>query len=141
MKRRAVREIALKALFAHELGKNDPGSILQVLWEEVADGDEGAKSFCKHLVEGVISNLAVIDCILEKNAAEWSLKRLAAVDRNVIRIAIFEMLYAQDIPIAVSVNEAIELGKKFGGEESASFINGILDQIGKTITKPEIKKQ
>lgn len=132
MKRSAVREMALQALFACELGKNDSATILGMLWEEKAI-DKSAQDFCTYIVEGVLAKLDDIDNMLSKNTIEWDLKRMAAVDRNIMRMALFEMLYSNEIPRAVVLNEAIELGKKFGGEESSRFINGVLGKISKDL--------
>lgn len=132
MKRSAVREMALQALFACELGKNDPATVLDMLWEEKAI-DKSAQDFCTHIVLGVLAKLDDIDNILSENTIEWNLKRMAAVDRNIMRMALFEMLYSNEIPRAVVLNEAIELGKKFGGEESSRFINGVLGKISKDL--------
>lgn len=132
MRRSAVREIALQALFACELGKNDPVTVLSMLWEEKAI-DNSAQEFCTSIVEGVIAKLDDIDDMLKKYTIEWDLKRMAAVDRNIMRMALFEMLYSNEIPRAVVLNEAIELGKKFGGEESSRFINGVLGKISQDL--------
>lgn len=136
MKRRAVRELVLKALFACEVGKNDPAAILNVLWEE-ENVDEIAREFSAYLVEGVLAKLADIDKTLKEYTIEWDLHRMAAVDRNIMRMALFEMVYSNEIPRAVVLNEAIELGKKFGAEESSRFINGVLGKISQDLDAQE----
>jgi N utilization substance protein B len=81
------------------------------------------------LVKGVIDNQAAIDKVMEKFSDNWKLSRMACVDRNIIRIAVFEMLYCDDIPPRVTINEAVDIGKKYGTEDSGAFINGVLDSI------------
>lgn len=95
--------------------------------------------FFMELVNGVIHNKSQIDAIIERYSNNWKLSRMSCVDRNIMRIAVYEMLFCQDIPTKVSINEAIDVGKKYGTEESGAFINGILDSIrsalGKKISK------
>lgn len=128
MKRRAARELVLKVLFAWDLGKSDPYNILDQLCQE-EEVDDGGREFTKKLVKGVLNNQEEIDAVLQKYSIEWDLKRMAAVDRNIMRIAFYEMGYTAGIPEAVAANEAIELAKSYGSKESARFINGILGTI------------
>jgi len=86
-------------------------------------------AFTNRLVQGVGQHQGKIDQLLKAYSEHWALERISSVDRNILRIGIFEILWCNDIPPKVSINEAIELGKKFGTEKSASFINGILDKI------------
>lgn len=95
------------------------------------------REFATTLVQGVAREREAIDQQLEQYSAHWRLSRMAAVDRNILRIATYELLHCPDIPIRVTLNEAIEMAKTFGSEESSSFVNGILDQIAKTVNKPE----
>jgi N utilization substance protein B len=139
LKRRAAREQALKALFARDLGKNDPFAVLEQLWEEESTAGS-VREFSKLLVEGVLQKQESIDEVIRQNAIEWNLERMAAVDRNIMRIALFEMLFSAKIPKAVAINEAVELAKKYGGDESARFVNGILGSVIKNTgedTAPE----
>jgi len=128
VKRHAARELALKALFAYDVGKNEPGMIMELLFEEEII-DTTSKEFSVYLVEGVIENMATIDQMIEKYALEWALDRMPAVDRNIMRVALFEILFSPDIPKAVIINEAIELAKAYGSEDSARFVNGIVGNI------------
>ena len=128
MKRHAARELALKALFAYDVGKNEPGMIMELLFEEEII-DTTSKEFSVYLVEGVIENMATIDQMIKKYALEWALDRMPAVDRNIMRVALFEILFSPDIPKAVIINEAIELAKAYGSEDSARFVNGIVGNI------------
>ena len=128
MKRRAARELALKALFARDLGSSDPYAVLEQLCEEESAA-KGVRDFSKMLVEGVLQQQEAIDQVISRNAIEWDLERMAGVDRNIMRIAFFELLYYVKIPKPVAINEAVELAKKYGGDESARFINGILGNV------------
>ncbi|MDX9872092.1 MAG: transcription antitermination factor NusB [Clostridia bacterium] len=128
MKRHAVREQALKALFACDLGRNDPAAALEMLWAEEKT-NEKARNFSRELVEGVTAKREELDPLLERYTLEWKLNRIATVDRNIMRLALFEMLYSAEVPRAVALDEAIELAKTFGSEESPRFINGILGKI------------
>ncbi|MFZ5753863.1 MAG: transcription antitermination factor NusB, partial [Bacillota bacterium] len=97
------------------------------------------KNFALYLINGVVAHLAEIDKIIRQFAVEWELERMATVDRNIMRLALFEILYSDNVPEAVATNEAIELAKSYGSEESARFTNGILGNIIKHL--PEIKKK
>ena len=88
-------------------------------------------AFFETLVNGVLEARAEIDTTIEQYSDNWKLSRMAGVDRNILRIAVYELLFCDDIPVKVSINEAIDIGKKFGTDESGSFINGILDSIRK----------
>lgn len=126
MKRRAAREIALKVLFAHDLGKTEPLFILEQISEEENLMNVESKEFVSSIVQGVVQNLEAIDNTIKQYALEWNLDRMAAVDRNLLRIAIYEMLFSDSVPKVVAVNEAVELAKLYGSDESFRFVNGIL---------------
>ncbi|MBM3253318.1 MAG: transcription antitermination factor NusB, partial [Candidatus Omnitrophica bacterium] len=87
------------------------------------------RSYCEKLVEGTIKNLDNIDSVVSRYATNWRLKRMAVVDRNILRLATYELLYLEDIPPKVAINEAVELAKKFGDSDSGKFVNGVLDRI------------
>jgi transcription antitermination factor NusB len=126
--RRASREIALQAVYMHELGRIPLEELLQFAWLEDDPTKETAE-FARTLIEGTLADLTGIDSLLQKHCRHWKLERLAAVDRSILRVAVCEMRLCADIPAAVTINEAIELGKAFGGENSGQFINGVLDSI------------
>lgn len=132
MKRRAAREIALKILFAHDLGKADPLLTLEQICEEQALGNQG-KEFVLSIVQGVVAKRDEIDETIRKYTLDWDLDRMAAVDRNLLRIALYEMLYSDSTPKVVAVNEAVELAKIYGSEDSFRFVNGILGNAIKEI--------
>ncbi len=94
------------------------------------------REFAQPLIEGMIAHQPEIDERIKRYCENYNLNRISAVDRNVLRLAIYEMLYRDDIPPVVSINEAIELAKTFGGAESGGFVNGILDRVRKDLTRP-----
>ncbi len=124
------REIAMKRLYAETVGGVD--SIEEALEqsERPALSEEDAL-FSDRLYEGVCAHLDEIDTVIGEHAKDWSIARIAKVDLSILRIAVYEILYEDSIPIGATVNEAVELGKEFGGEKSAGFINGILGSVAK----------
>lgn len=133
MGRRQARETALQALFQIDVGKNQPEFALQNTAEEFGAGPQELE-FARQLVTGTLEQMDKIDHIISSVSKEWQLSRMANVDRNILRLALYEMMFREDIPNNVSVNEAVELAKIFGGPDSSKFVNGIL---GKVIEKPE----
>ena len=126
--RRQAREFALQALFYMDM--QDDAS-LQML-ESFCDNfrpPKKARAFFLTLVNGVINARRDIDTLIEQHSKNWKIHRMSRVDRNVMRIAVFELLHCEDIPPKVTINEAVDVGKKFGTEESGAFINGIMDSI------------
>jgi N utilization substance protein B len=105
------------------------------------DWDEETRSFFFKLVRGVDQNIDLIDAVLAKTVEKWSLSRMMNVDRNILRMATFEILFMPDIPVGVAINEAVELGKKYGSEESGKFINGVLAKLVKKIERKEISME
>ncbi|WP_338777046.1 transcription antitermination factor NusB [Metabacillus sp. FJAT-52054] len=128
MNRRAAREKALQALFQIDVSQIDPSDALQHAFDE-----EEVNSFTKDLVTGTISNLEEIDSLITPHLVNWKLERLANVDRGILRLAAYEMKYETDIPASVSIDEAIELAKAFGDDQSSRFVNGVLSNIRKDI--------
>jgi len=128
--RRKAREIALQVLFQLEVGeKNFTPEQAFSLFCRNFEAPAETRNFAWDLVSGVRSNLADLDGRLSQASEHWRIDRMSLVDRNILRLALFEMIYLDDIPIKVSLNEAVDLGKKFGTDESGSFVNGILDHI------------
>lgn len=124
MKRREAREKAFQFLFQIDINDNEPESAMkEYLTENKND------HFLKNLIEGVTKEKAAIDEIIAKNLENWSLDRLPAVERTVLRLAAFEIHYMEDVPENVTINEAVELGNVFGDEKSGKFINGVLSKI------------
>lgn len=112
--------------------KND----LETFWAGTDEKDPEVRAFAEDLIVGSITNLEEIDTLIQKAAEKWRLLRMASIDRNILRFSTYELLYRKDIPDAVTINEAIEISKKYSTLESASFINGILDKISKEHTAP-----
>jgi N utilization substance protein B len=126
--RRQARELAMQALFYMDIRKDAS--------EETLDNFCGcfcpskkSRPFFRKLVNGVLETKGQIDALVEHYSQNWNISRMSCVDRNVMRIAVYEMLYCDDIPPKVSINEAVDIGKKFGTQESGAFINGIMDSI------------
>ena len=126
--RRRAREIALQVLYQLDLDPGDPKKVLALHWENFQPSEQ-AREFCARLVEGVLQNSRDIDRLIEEHSENWTLKRMAVVDRNILRLAVFELRYCPDIPFKVTLNEAVELAKKFGTDDSGAFTNGILDKV------------
>lgn len=142
MKRRRSREYALQILFQIELtGSELTDEMLSEFWEGI-DEDKDVKEFTYNIVKTTIDNLDRIDRTIKKAAKHWSLDRMAVIDRNILRAATYELLYrSDDIPLSVAINEAIEIAKKYSTEDSAPFINGILDNIANSLSKPSSQKE
>jgi N utilization substance protein B len=135
MKRRKAREHALQILFQLDIKKEKPSvTILKHFWAESPPDDE-VKSFAEEIVKGTYKHLVEINKLLRQSAENWSLDRMAVVDRNVLRMAVYEILYRMDIPTSVTINEAIEIAKKYGTDESGAFVNGILDNVARMTGK------
>jgi transcription antitermination protein NusB len=143
--RRKAREASLQLLYEIDLSQKDcaealrlferdPSRLLPEL-EESPSALEEIKEFTRQITEGVTRNVREIDQLIEGHSTHWKISRMASVDRNILRMAVFELLYCQDIPASVTINEAIEVAKKFGTEESGSFVNGVLDHIAKELKK------
>jgi N utilization substance protein B len=126
--RRLSREQALQALFYMDM-QHDPAEDPVSLFCNCFFQDKPVEPFFHRLVSGVQENRRKIDTVIEQYSSNWKLSRMSCVDRNVLRIAVFELLFCADIPPKVSINEAIDVGKRFGTGESGAFINGILDSI------------
>src|SRR4030043_126510 len=121
--RRRAREIALQILYRLDIDRGNSQEVLDLYFENFRFSEK-AREFCQRLVEGVCQNQAQIVHLIEENSEHWTLKRMAMVDRNILRLATFELLHCPDIPFKAILNEAIELAKKFGADDSGAFING-----------------
>ncbi|MGD1148320.1 MAG: transcription antitermination factor NusB [Thermoanaerobaculaceae bacterium] len=124
--RRRGRELALQMLYQHELAGADVDTIV-VSFDELLQAPEAVREFAISLARGVISRLAELDAHLVDQADNWRLERMAAVDRNILRLAIYELIFAGDTPPVVVIDEAVEIAKRFGSERSSQFVNGVLD--------------
>jgi len=135
-KRRKARELALQALYQVDFSGGVSEDSLSLFWEDQKVGPETLE-FARKLVEGVLRRKEEIDQMVEEHSEHWKLSRMSRVDRNILRMAALELLEMEDIPCKVTIDEAIELGKRFGSGESGAFINGILDQILKKLTREQ----
>jgi N utilization substance protein B len=134
--RKKSREFALQVLYQLNITKQDAITALTQFQENFLFEGK-ADDFLKRLVQGVLEHCPELDRLIEQYSENWRLERIDLVDRNILRMALFELLYCEDIPPKVTLNEAIDLGKRFGSEDSGSFINGILDRIQhEVIRKP-----
>jgi N utilization substance protein B len=127
--RRKAREYALQMLYQSDLNRGNPMEDLMKDFWIGKNVPTDIRDFSALLVNGVIQSLPEIDAQISSCAENWRVDRIAAVDRNILRIAIYELLYVEDIPARVTLNEAIEVAKRFGQEESPPFINGVLDRV------------
>jgi N utilization substance protein B len=134
--RSKAREVTLHLLYEIEISKVDHRQACQNYLERNPQRQE-IIDFSSFLIQGVMSNLDHIDTLIKKYVKNWGIERMAVIDRNILRIACFELIFSEEIPPKVSINEAIELAKRFGDIDSPRFINGVLDKI----YKMESKKQ
>lgn len=125
MKRRTAREKALQALFQMEMNEMTPETAIENILE-----DEKNDDYLTDLVEGVSGHLSEIDQVIQNHLEKWKIERLARVDRNILRVALYELLYKKDdVPHNVVLNEAVEISKRFGDEKSSKFVNGLLSKV------------
>ena len=134
--RRKSREMTMQMLFQGDLGKQTPEEVRRLFWASRDDVDDETRGFAEDLYRVATARAEEIDKLIEEHAQNWRLERMPAVDRNILRLAIYEMLYERDTPKLVVVDEAIELAKKFGSEQSGRFVNGLLDGLLKQHSFP-----
>jgi transcription antitermination factor NusB len=126
--RRKARELTIQILFAMEFSSLDQDEIVELVCKNF-DSSRSARTFSEELVRGVRENMKHLDKVIRRSSKNWRIERMSIVDRSILRLAAYEMLYRKEIPYKVSIDEAVELGKRYGTEESGSFINGVLDNI------------
>jgi N utilization substance protein B len=131
--RRKSRELALQMLFQFDMGKQDVEQVRKTFWNERRDLDEKVRGFADDLFRVAAERQAEIDEIVERNAEHWRMDRMAAVDRNVLRVGVAEFLGFSDTPKPVVINEALEIARRFSTPESVTFINGVLDSVAKEL--------
>lgn len=124
----------MKVLFHLEFSKDDPDAVFDLICDNFG-ASQGIIAFSRELVLGTCGCMQEIDDLIIQASRNWRLERIARVDRTILRLAVYELLYRDDIPPKVSINEAVDIGKKFGGGDSGAFINGILDKIYNTFMK------
>ena len=130
--RRKSREFALQLLYQIDMGSTSLEEAAATFWDEKRAGEE-TRAFAESLARGTLARRDEIDAVLREGLEHWRLPRIAAVDRSVLRLAVFEFLEHPETPPVVVIDEAIELAKRFGGEESGNFVNGVLDGIRKRL--------
>jgi transcription antitermination protein NusB len=134
--RREGRELALQLLYAMDLNPAELSEVLRISRETI-NVAEGVRIFAEELVTGVMANRDGIDERIAEKSKNWSVARMAKVDLNILRMAYFELMFREDIPKRVTINEAIEVAKKYGTGDSPAFVNGMLDEMAATIPNKE----
>jgi N utilization substance protein B len=147
--KRVGREMAMQFLYQYDLGGKDATDPreLDLFWRKIESGDPAlldasyrkSRKYADRLIRGIIENFATIDEILGTFSEKWNLSRMGAVDRNILRVAVFEMMHCPDIPPIVSINEAVEISKDFATDKSSAFVNGVLNGIKDYIARTEKK--
>ena len=146
-KRTRSREFALQVLYQVDMNHLEVSEVFEDFWKDRSDlalsdkekevievdkKDIEIRQYTEKLVRGTLEKLEVLDKMIERLAEHWVINRMAYVDRNILRLSAFELLYEEEIPIKVAINEAVELAKRYGEDDSSKFVNGILDRIAKT---------
>ena len=138
-RRRRGRELAVQMLFQLDVTGDDPGSVLPTFWEGNRAGAD-VRAFAEALVRGTWEHRATLDAVLQGSAEHWKIDRMAIVDRNVLRVAAFELLRSDEVPDAVILDEAIEIAKRFGNADSGPFVNGVLDAVRARLEAGELER-
>ena len=146
--RRFAREWAMQFLFQYDLTSiEDKGKAIDVFLAQLGDPEafdcpsdprmlRRADKAARNIINGVLENMTEIDKKISEYSSKWTIERMPTVDRNVVRVAVYEMLFCQNVPPVVSVNEAIEIAKTYGTDNTTSFINGVLDAVMNTLSRP-----
>ncbi len=135
--RRIAREIALQVLYSLEVVEMEAGEAIALYWDSY-DAPLDARPFSSLLVEGTWNNREQIDALIRGCSENWSMSRMSKVDKSILRMAVYELCFCEDIPPKVTMNEAIDLGKVYGSENSGSFINGILDALYAKLNRKDV---
>ena len=133
--RRESRQWAVQFLFQRDFNRDELNTALEDFWSSIKS-DAKSRAFSEELIRGVESHMDEIDAKLQHYADHWEVKRMGGVDRNVMRVAFYEMLFRPDIPPVVSINEAVDIAKEFSSVESGKFVNGILDRASRDLGRP-----
>ncbi len=131
--RRTARECALQMLYQYDVGRHSEQDILRTFWQMNAHFDS-VGDFANELFRGTLGRLGEIDAVIQRHTKNWRLGRLAVIDRNILRVAVYEFLSGGGTPETVVINEALEIARKFSTQESALFVNGVLDSIKNELT-------
>jgi transcription antitermination protein NusB len=130
-KRRKSRELAMQMLFQLDMGKNTPDQVRNTFWKAREENDDDVRGFAEDLFRVAVARENEVTDLIEKHSANWRLDRMASVDRNVLRMAIAEMLGFPGTPAPIVINEALEIARRYSGPESINFLNGVLDAVAK----------
>jgi N utilization substance protein B len=136
--RRKSREYAMQMLYQWELGGNLPEQVSATFFSE-RKGHREVENFARELFQGTVSRINQVDQMVREHAENWRLDRMAAVDRSILRLAVYELLHCPTTPPPVVINEALEIARRFSGQDSVQFVNGILDSIRKSL--PALKTE
>ncbi len=136
--RRKSRELVLQMLFQADMGRQSPEEVHRTFWGEHNSAAEDVRGFAEDLFRVANDRHSEIDGLIERHAEHWRMDRMAAVDRNVLRAAVAELLGFPATPRAVVINEALEIARKFSSPESVQFINGVLDSVGRELEKAQV---
>jgi len=137
-KRRRAREAALQILYQIDMGGLQADEAINNYWEEKPFVDEEIHSYATRLVKEAVARLEEIDKLIDAVLENWEIERVAAVDRNILRLGVCELLAFEDVPPKVTINEAVEIAKRFSTEESGRFVNGVLDAIWKRLERANL---
>lgn len=135
MSRRSARETVFKTLFQSDITGESPETVLSQEMMQESIPQEADKDFARAMIAGITEKISELDEALAPHLKKWAIKRLPFTDRAILRLAIYEILFDSEVPAAVSINEALELAKKYSDEKSAAFINGVLDKIYRNISE------
>jgi N utilization substance protein B len=131
--------MAMQMLFQGDLGKQDAEDVTKLFWESREDIDDETRGFADELHQFASSHAAEIDALIQSHAQNWRLERMPVVDRNLLRMAVAEMLGNPKTPAAVVINEALEIGREYCAPESVNFLNGVLDAVGRELLEKRLK--
>ena len=135
--RRKARECVLQMLYQFDVGGNSADDVMQTYWSSNEGGDD-VRSFSSEILCGIAREIESLDKHIAENSTNWKITRMAAVDKNILRLAVYELFFREDIPVKVTINEAVEIAKKFGTKDSGAFVNGVLDNIAKGLEKKDV---
>ena len=131
--RRKSRELAMQMLFQADVGKQTPEQVAATFWRAGDDVEPGVRGFAEDLFRVANANMEQIDALITANSMHWRLERMPAVDRNLVRVAVAEMLGFKSTPFPIVINEALEIGRRYSAPESINFLNGLLDAIAHSL--------
>ena len=138
--RRKSRELAMQMCFQQDMGKFTPEQVTRLFWESRDDVDDETRGFAEDLYRLASERQDEVDKLIEAHAQNWRLERMAAVDRNLLRVSVAEMLGFPNTPGPIIINEALEIGRRYAAPESVHFLNGVLDAVARDLLKERFKQ-